>query len=287
MKKNLLLTLFAGLALPLLPQSVGPLSGIATLSNAVTKRISSYDRTGGYFDLIPLEPGKTATLAQISGAGCIKHMWMTISNPVDFHLRELVLRMYWDGETDPSVESPLGDFFGNGFGSFKNWWSLPLTVQFKSMNSYFPMPFGRGARITITNEGAERVRSFYYHVDYEEYAEAAQVSGQGRFHVQWRRENPTKALSPTETKDVNTTGKDNYVFMDAAGRGQFVGVVLHVQGHSTGWWGEGDDMFFIDGENYPPSVHGTGLEDYFSNAWGFQEEFNYPYIGFSLKGNKD
>jgi hypothetical protein len=274
-------------ALPVLAQTDGPLGGLATFRNAVTKRISSYDRTGGNSDRVPIEPGNTFTMADIPGAGCVKHIWVTIASESQHHLRELVLRMYWDGETDPSVEAPIGDFFGTGFGSYKSWWSLPLTVQGKAMNSYFPMPFGRGARITITNEGEKRVRSFYYHVDYEEYANAAQVAGQGRFHVQWRRENPTKAIPPEVTKGVNLTGKENYRFMEATGRGQFVGVVLHVHGLTTGWWGEGDDMFFVDGEKFPPSVHGTGLEDYFNNALGFQEEFNYPYIGYSRKGNND
>ncbi|MEN6537522.1 MAG: glycoside hydrolase family 172 protein [Bryobacteraceae bacterium] len=288
MKPNHLFALIAvALVLPAFAQTPDGLSGIATFKNAATKRISSWDKTGGNSDRIPIKPGETATLAEISGAGCIKHIWVTIASESKFHLRELVLRMYWDGEAEPSVETPIGDFFGTGFGAYKSWWSAPLTVQGKAMNSYFPMPFGSGARVTVTNEGEVPVRSFYYHIDYEEYGSAAQTADMGRFHVQWRRENPTKAIPVAETKGINPTGKDNYLFMDATGRGQFAGVVLHVLGHSTGWWGEGDDMFFVDGQPYPPSIYGTGLEDYFNNAWGFQEEFNYPYIGYSLKGNKD
>src|SRR3974377_1036358 len=139
------------------------------------------------------------------------------------------------------------------------------------------------ARIPLTNDDKADVRSFYYHIDYQQYPNEGAVADKGYFHAQWRRQNPTAATKA----DVNVTGDDNYVFMDAVGRGQFVGVILNIQGHSTGWWGEGDDMFFIDGEGSPPSIHGTGLEDYFNNAWGFQNEFNYPYIGYSLKGNKD
>jgi len=286
------LALFSTLAFTLLPaaaiaQQPGPLSSLAKLRDVTTKRISSWDRTGGNSDRIPVNPGQTVTLAEIQGAGCIKHIWVTIASESPFHLRELVLRMYWDGEAGPSVESPIGDFFGTGFGMYKSWWSLPLTVQGRAMNSYFPMPFGAGARITLTNDGEKPVRSFYYHVDYEQYPSATQVADEGRFHVQWRRVNPTRALTPAETKGVNLTGKDNYEFMEAAGKGQYVGTVLHINGHSTGWWGEGDDMFFIDGEGFPPSIHGTGLEDYFNNAWGFQEEFNYPFIGYSLKGDRN
>jgi hypothetical protein len=268
-------------------QDLGPLGSIAVLRDATSKRASSWDRTGGNRDAIRIGPGETAALADLSGPGAVKHIWVTISSQARYHLRELVLRMYWDGETDPSVEAPIGDFFGAGYGQYKSWHSLPLTVQDRALNCYFPMPFSRSARITITNDGAQEVRSFYYHIDYEQYPEASRIANQGRFHAQWRRENPTTAVPPDLTRGVNQTGKDNYLFLQAVGSGQFVGVVLNIQGFSTGWWGEGDDMFFIDGESYPPSIYGTGLEDYFNNAWGFQEEFSYPFIGYSRKGNKD
>jgi D-arabinan exo alpha-(1,3)/(1,5)-arabinofuranosidase (non-reducing end) len=282
-----LLLLPALLVLSLPAQDAGPLARLADLKDAVSKRVSSWDRTGGNRDAIPVKAGATAVLAEIPGAGSIRHIWVTISSPSRYHLRELVLRMYWDGEQNPSVEVPIGDFFGTGFGSYHSWHSLPLTVQYRAMNCYFPMPFSNGARITVTNDGREDVRSFYYHIDYQQYPTAGTVAGQGRFHAQWRRENPTPAVPVAESKSINLTGRHNYLFMDAEGRGQFVGVVLNVHGFSTGWWGEGDDMFFVDGERFPPSLHGTGLEDYFNNAWGFQEEFNYPFIGYSLKGDKE
>ena len=288
MKSKLcLLTIFLFVNTSGFGQSLGPLGGIANLRDTISKRASSYDRNGGYIDAIPVKAGATVTLTNISGAGSIRHIWMTINSPSPYHLRELVLRMYWDGEKYPSVESPVGDFFGTGFGMYHSWHSLPLTVQGKAMNCYFPMPFGHGARITITNDGSQDVRYLFYQIDYELYPDASVVANKGRFHAYWRRENPTRAVPPEVSKGRNTTGKDNYVFIDAVGRGQFVGVVLNVQGFSTGWWGEGDDMFFVDGEGYPPSLHGTGLEDYFGNAWGFQGEFDYPFIGYSRKGNDD
>lgn len=268
-------------------QNLGPLSGLATLRDAVSKRISSWDQTGGNADALKIKPGETASLAEISGAGSIRHIWVTIAAPGNYHLREIVLRMYWDGETEPSVEAPIGDFFGTGFGAYHSWQSAVLTVQGRALNCYFPMPFSKGARLTATNEGKQEVGAFYYHIDYEQYPSAAAVADQGRFHAQWRRSDPTPAVSPDVSKNRNLTGEQNYRFMDAEGRGQFVGVVLNIQGFSTGWWGEGDDMFFTDGERFPPSLHGTGLEDYFNNAWGFQDEFNYPFIGYSLKGNRD
>lgn len=268
-------------------QNEGPLGNISTLRDSVTKRASSFDRKGGYFDSVPVKAGQTFTLLDTTGAGSIRHIWMTINSPSELHLRELVLRMYWDGETDPSVEVPLGDFFGTGFGMYHTWHSLPLTVQDRALNCYFPMPFATHARVTVTNDGAKDVEQLYYHVDYEVYPSPALVANQGRFHATWRRENPTKSIPTEQSHRLHPSGDNNYIFLDATGKGQVVGIVLNVQGFATGAWAEGDDMWFVDGEKWPPAVHGTGLEDYFGNAWGFQEEFNYPFIGYSRKGNPD
>jgi hypothetical protein len=154
------------------------------------------------------------------------------------------------------------------------------------MNCYFEMPFGRGAHITLTNDGAERVPNLYFHVDYERYPDENLVKNKGRFHAQWKRQ-VTKAIPESETSGRNVDGKNNYVLMDAEGKGQYVGTILNIFGLSTGWWGEGDDFFFIDEKNGRPAINGTGLEDYFNNAWMFQSEFSYPYIGYSNKGNRD
>jgi Protein of unknown function (DUF2961) len=278
-------------------QESGPLSGLAVLKNSESKRISSWDRSGGNADFLGVPGNSTLELAEITGAGAIKHVWFTINSSSPYHLRELVLRIYWDGETTPSIEAPIGDFFGTGFEfedipdghralKYTSWWSLPLTVQHKAMNCYFEMPFGRGARVTIANDGAGAVDNFYYHIDYESYPDESATANKGRFHAQWRRE-LTRALPDSATGGKNLDGKNNYVFMETTGRGQYVGVILNIQGFSTGWWGEGDDMFFIDGQKSPPSINGTGLEDYFGNAWMFQREFNYPFIGYSHQGNRD
>jgi Protein of unknown function (DUF2961) len=290
--------LFFALAIAAPAQETGPLAHIADLSSDVTShRSSSYDKTGGNNDAIRIKAGETATLADISGAGSIRHIWITINSPSPFHLRELVLRMYWDGNPEASVEVPIGDFFGTGFEyedipgghtgqRYHSWQSLPLTVQGRALSSYFEMPFSKGGRITLTNDGTTDVPSFYYQIDYQSYADASVTAKQGRFHAQWRSE-VTRAVPPSETGGINLDGKNNYLFFHAKGQGQLVGVILAIQGLSSGWWGEGDDMYFIDGATSPATVNGTGTEDAFGSAWQFGEEFNYPFVGYSSKGNRD
>ena len=273
-------------------QQNSPLDGLSRLSDAVSRRASSADRSGGNADWVEVKAKSTVTLADVRGAGSIRHIWFTINSPSPFHLRELVLRMYWDGETEPSVEVPIGDFFGTGFEmnddgqKYYSWWSLPITVQDRAMNCYFEMPFGNGARVTLTNDGTQDVKNLYFHVDYQEYSDARSVADKGRFHAQWRHET-TRAVPESESSRKNVDGKNNYVFMEAKGKGQYVGTILNVFGLSTGWWGEGDDMFFVDGESTRATINGTGMEDYFNNAWAFQKEFNYPFVGYPQQGNRD
>jgi hypothetical protein len=267
---------------------VGPLRNLANLREGVKRsRISSYDRTGGNRDfLFNIDAGKKATLAEIQGPGTITHIWVTISSQERYHLRRIVLRAYWDGETEPSIEAPIGDFFGLGYGEPYYWASAPLAVSDRALNCFFAMPFSRGARIEIENQGERPITAFYYYVDYESYAPASAAARaterQGRFHAWWNRE-ITKA---TEGKP-NTDGQNNYLIMDTVGHGHYVGVVMHIQGLATGWWGEGDDMMFVDGDA-KPTLNGTGLEDYFCGAWNFNRldrEYNFPYFGYSRKGN--
>src|SRR6266567_1568777 len=185
-----------------------------------------------------------------------------------FQMRELVLRMYWDGETEPSVEVPVGDFFGTGFEyedvpgahrgqKYQSWWSLPITVQDRALNCYFEMPFGNGGRVTLTNDGVPDVPNLYFHIDYQEFSDARGMSNKGRFHAQWRRQ-VTRAFPESESGGKNVDGKNNHVFMEATGKGQFVGKNLTVFGLSTGWWGEGDDMFFV--MEKPPAQPSTEPE---------------------------
>ncbi len=262
------------------------LRDLAKLRNYKAKRSSSWDATGGNRDFWVIKPGETKVLADIKGAGCITHIWTTISCAERDYLRKLVLRMYWDGETQPSVEVPVGDFFGLGHALTTYFASLPLQMFDRAFNCYFPMPFGRGARIEVASECKEKDTVYYFYVDYEEYPTAPEEVG--RFHAQWRRENPCQAENLPDEKNIGGAG--NYVLLDAEGRGHYVGCHLNIDAQTPGWWGEGDDMIFVDSDTWPPSLHGTGTEDYFCGAWNFnrlQQVFCTPYYGYHFKTNAD
>src|SRR5688572_9854145 len=219
----------------------------------------------------------------------------------DQYPRKLVIRMWWDGEERPSVECPLGDFFGIGHGIFKNFVSAPLQMspqEGRSMNCWWPMPFDK-AKVEIQSECPENF-NLYYYVDYEEYSKPIE-DNTGRFHAQWRRENSTDGwlterlnnenMFEVWGREPNVTGEDNYVILEAKGSGVYVGCNLNIycfERQGNDWYGEGDDMIFIDGEPWPPALHGTGTEDYFNMAFCPREEYCAPYHGLTLySGNKD
>ena len=261
------------------------LRDLARLRDAKRMRVSSWDKEGGNGDFIQVQPNETVTLVDAAGPGCITHIWMTLGSHDHAHLRKFVLRMYWDDEETPSVEVPIGDFFGMGHGMYMKHTSLPLqtnTREGRGMNCFFPMPFGKRARITFTNESDQPSRHVYFYFDYETYDELE--PNLGRFHASWRRENPTKAVTGS---GLNLDGKENYVILEAEGKGQYVGCNLNIDAPLIGWYGEGDDMIFIDGEPWPPRLHGTGTEDYFNTAFCPNEEFNGPYAGLTLAENKN
>lgn len=268
-----------------------PLLELARLKDGRARRASSWDRTGGNADFIRIGPGRTAVLADLRGPGCVRHLWFTVGAEDPHYLRTLLLRIYWDGEKSPSVESPLGDFFGVGHG----WSATYQCAAFSTttdqsrpggrmaMNCWLPMPFRRRARIAIVNESRTMtVRSLYYYVDYQELP--ALGDDVACFHARWRRENPTDGWAGERPEQCawtrrrmkgprgrNLSDRGNYLILEARGRGHYVGCNVSYHNLSTDWWGEGDDMFLVDGEKWPPSLHGTGSEDYFGHAWGMQK----------------
>lgn len=225
--------------------------------------------------------GETRILADISGCGIINHIWMTVPDKTDqdyFVLSDIVLRIYWDGEESPSVESPLGDFFCNGFGTGCNVNSLPIAVNpVRGFNSYFQMPFKTHAVITVENQHAADVKSFFFQIDYTLYDEMPE--GTAYFHAKWSRERLTE-----RTKD--------FTILDGVkGKGHYIGTYLAVTALERYWWGEGEVKFFIDGDQEYPTICGTGLEDYFGGAWGFvpdqrketpakEELYETPFLGY-------
>lgn len=250
---------------PTLPSAPDALVSMARLRDYKCRRSSSWDRTGGNGDFIPLDPGATATLLDVKGPGVITHIWFTINSDDHMHLKNLVLRAWWDGESSPSIEAPIGDFYGLMLGDYFVYQSALLVVApMKALNAYFQMPFDTAARITISNEGKVRTNNLYYAIDYT--AVSALPANLGRFHAQYRQAAPCKKSANASGKNLN--GHDNYVFLEATGRGHFVGVTHGVLQNADGWFGEGDDMFFIDGDSQP-TVDGTGTEDYYNGAWDF------------------
>ena len=258
----------------------------ARLRSYKARRSSSWDRSGGNGDAVPVDGGKSATVLDVTGAGVITHIWFTIASSDPHHLKNLVLRAWWDGESSPSVESPIGDFFGLGLGEYFTYQSSMIAVaSVKALNAYFQMPFSKSAKLTVTNEGKQRCDALYFAIDYVTLPSLP--NDLGRFHAQYRQAAPCKGVSndwtsggdPSANGIKNLDGKDNYVFFEATGRGHFVGVTHAVLQNQEGWFGEGDDMIFIDGDAQP-TINGTGTEDYYNGAWDFSSiPFAYAHNG--------
>ncbi|WP_034884214.1 hypothetical protein M728_003751 (plasmid) [Ensifer sp. WSM1721] len=201
------------------------------------------------------------------------------------YYRKVLLKIYWDDQDTPSVLVPLGDFFCTGHSMPGNFSSLPISVSSKpeeryrfggsaAFNSYFQMPFGKRAIVEIENQNDVPYGQYFY-IDFERY-ESPLADDIAYFHASWRRENPCGGWGPNlqtnspETNIPNLDGQENYVILETEGRGQYVGCNLSVAHFQGSWWGEGDEMIFVDEDTWPPSIHGTGTEDYFNHAWGMQ-----------------
>ncbi|MBX3178918.1 MAG: DUF2961 domain-containing protein [Candidatus Hydrogenedentes bacterium] len=248
--------------------------GMATLEEGTASRAARELGQGWKVNpYVHIEPGTTFTLGEINESGVINHIWMT---PVgDYRL--MILRFYWDGEETPSVEVPVGDFFaaGWGMGNEPRITSLAVCVNPRSgFNSYWQMPFRKGAKVTMENLGEKRA-TVYYQIDY---SLEAVPENTPYFHAQFRRVNPLPE-------------KEDYTIVDGIqGRGNYVGTYLAHGANSPGWWGEGEIKFYMDGDTDFPTICGTGEEDYFCGSYGYSEHevdgkvryesFTSPYTGF-------
>ncbi|MDR1171495.1 MAG: DUF2961 domain-containing protein [Bacteroidales bacterium] len=214
---------------------------------------------------IRINSGETFTLAEIEGSGAIQHIWMTPTG----NWRFSILRIYWDDEKTPSVECPVGDFFGMGWGVYAPLVSLPVCVNPGSaFNCYWNMPFRKKCRITMENINDKDAMTLYYQIDYTLTEVPADA---GYFHAQFRRTHYNE-------------GSDWTIVDGIKGKGQYVGVYMAWGVHNNGWWGEGEIKFFMDGDRQFPTICGTGTEDYFCGSYNFDREGQYrefctPYAG--------
>ncbi len=209
-------------------------------------------------------PGETLVMADLTGPGVVDHIWVTVADNEFAWPRLVRLRIYYDGKKTPSVDAPLGDFFGVGHGYERELDSLPVRDSSfgRARNSYWPMPFRKSCRVTVTDEGNRPVTMFYYHVDWQK--RSSLPADVAYFHAYYRQERPA------------VSGK-NYEFLNVHGTGHYVGTVLNVIQAGVGWFGEGDDLFYVDGAKHP-QIMGTGTEDYVNDAWGLRVAYG-PWTG--------
>jgi hypothetical protein len=215
-------------------------------------------------------PGEVREIADIEGPAVISHMWFTLSRRTDYVLKDCVLRIYWDDESEPSVEAPIGEFFGLGHGRYYSYHSIPLEVgNTRGYNCFLPMPFRKRCRITFENSPTHKLRRLFYHFNYKRVA--ALPDDALYFHAQYRQAKPT-----------NFDG--NYTILEAQGRGHFVGLFYYNR-PSGGWWGDGGEHIEVDGRMIPA----TGQEDYFCQGWSFGKDESGLRFGSPLyeSGDKD
>src|SRR5579862_4327882 len=240
------------------------LPSYARAQNYKSLKQSSFDRTGGNKDYWPMAPGATQEVFNASGPGVISHIWFTIAADSPNHLKETVIRAYWDGNAKPSIEVPVGDFFGLNLGQYFVYQSEYLNCSsIKALNCYFAMPFRRSARITATNESKQKIGAFYSNIDYQLVPSLPEDTVY--FHAQYRQSTPNSANTGSQ---LNQDGGQNYVYAETRGRGHLMVVTLGVLQNTEHWFGEDDDMIFVDDES-KPLITGTGSEDYFNGAWDF------------------
>ena len=254
-------------ALIIVAAACGPaqsLTDLPRLKNFSAHRVSSDNPyVASNDDSKRIFPGETFVMADLRGPGVVDHIWITVADNEFAWPRLVRLRVYYDGKKTPSVDVPLGDFFGVGHGYERDLDSLPIRDSSfgRARNSYWPMPFRESCKITVTDEGNRPVTMFYYHVDWQKHASLP--DDVAYFHGYYRQERPA------------VSGK-HYEFLNVKGTGHYVGTVLNVIQAGVGWFGEGDDLFYVDGAKHP-QIAGTGTEDYFNEAWGLRVSYSSWY----------
>ena len=246
------------------PESFTGEKGKAAMSTEGTGANAARDLGRGWkiSPSVKIKPGQTFTMGEVAGEGMVHHIWMTPTG----NWRFSIFRIYWDDESTPSVETPVGDFFAMGWGKYAPLTSLAICVNPGSaFNSYWPMPFHKKARITMQNID-DKPMTVYYQIDY---TIGPVPSDAAYFHAQFRRVNPLPY-------------KEVYTILDGIkGKGQYVGTYIAYGTHSNGWWGEGEIKFYIDGDKEFPTIAGTGTEDYFNGSYDFEDPVSHQYQTFT------
>ena len=268
------------------------ISDLAHLRNRKTARFSSWDTSGRNADRWEVSPRSSVILADISGPAQITHIWMTQVE----HYRECLLKITYDDAPFPSVLVPMGDFFCLGNGMVNSFQSALFSASTHypyifnkpcALNCYVPMPFAKRAVVELVNE-SDQPHGQYFYIDYETLENFSQDIGY--FHAEFRRANPFKGWGPeiiVNTPEVDVPNKErvawenNYIILETHGRGHYIGCNMSVTNFTGNWWGEGDDMIWVDGYKWPPDLHGTGSEDYFNQAFGMQPNA-YLHNGSSI-----
>ena len=230
------------------------------------QHVSSTDTTGGNHDFVEIAAGDSAVLLDTPGPGVVRRLWITVASRDRQYLRRIALKMYWEGETDPSVAAPLGDFFGNGFTK-RHYTALVMGEASGGFYCYLPMPFRRRARIVVENGTGRPIDALYYNM--ELVRDVRLPSGFATFHAWWHRDPRTGARAP-------------HLILAARGRGALVGVSLNAQSYAKNLaFLEGDEIYTVDGKR---RGQGTGTEDYFNSGWYFDEgTYTGPYTGLIVK----
>jgi hypothetical protein len=279
-------------AMPQAGAGGGPLPALPDYARAQSyssRKQSSTDTTGGNADRWAIPAGASRDVFAADGPGLISHIWFTIAASSVNHLHEIVLRAYWDGLDRPSVEVPLGAFFGLNLGSYRTYESAYLACSpGRSLNCYFAMPFRGHARLTVTNDGRQDIGAFYSNIDYLTVPSLPDEALY--FHAQYRQTAPGVPTTG-EAARTNPDGRLNHVYLETHGRGHLMGVTLGVLQNADGWWGEGDEMIFVDDE-WMPAIIGTGSEDYFLGSWNFggrdgAEPFAHRFYGAPIIVNPE
>ncbi len=244
-------------------------SSLPYLKTSKLIQVASVDTSGGNDDRLFIAPGKKVNILHVEGPGMIVRIWLKVDSRDPYYLRRIVIRMYWDDNEKPSVEAPLGDFFGCGF-DYKPYTSIYLGMADGGFVCYFPMPFERSARIEISNETMQEIRGLSYQIGYQKFEEALE-SDVAYFNAHWNR-------------SIRTSYDSNYTALKIQGKGHIVGINMNIQSYDGKFrFLQGDEMFYVDGEKRP-SIQGTGTGDYFSAGQGFPSgEFSGLYAGLIYK----